>query len=298
MMPSIYVGIASYADADLYRTLDSAIRMSSGTNKLHFGVCEQVTRYADAYLLSKWLPDHVKVSYEPVGLQLIGIGGARRLAEAAYSDEDIQVQVDSHTRFDGDWDVSASAIVDRVGVKAIVTGVITSPWKGEDRVPVTRFDKMVADTPTGYSEMVEPSSGRLAEVYPARTVQGAAMVGAAWCAEVPADPHIMFNGDEPTLAARLWTHGYRLLHGRVPWQTRPAGDRPHMRPWERPEWKDLHAIGSRRVKALLTGEELPPDDPAAKNLDRYGLGTVRTLAAWYEYSGLDYCAGTVTEAWP
>ena len=53
----------------------------------------------------------------------------------------------------------------------------------------------------------------------------------------------------------------------------------------------------RRVQSLLTGTALA-DDPAGQDLDRYGLGDVRTLADWTEYSGLDYARQEVRTEWP
>ena len=53
----------------------------------------------------------------------------------------------------------------------------------------------------------------------------------------------------------------------------------------------------RRVQALLDGTALA-DDPAGLDLDRYGLGDVRTLADWTEYSGLDYKNLSVRTPWP
>ena len=38
--------------------------------------------------------------------------------------------------------------------------------------------------------------------------------------------------------------------------------------------------------------------PSGAELDLYGLGTVRTLADWVEYSGIDYAAQTVRSPWP
>ena len=54
----------------------------------------------------------------------------------------------------------------------------------------------------------------------------------------------------------------------------------------------------RRVQALLDSTALPVDDAAGQDLDRYGLGDVRTLADWTEYSGLDYKSLSVRTPWP
>ncbi len=298
MTTAIFMPLAAYAEHDLPRTIESAIGAASGRIALHISVCEQVTRYADAYAVGRWLPDYVRLDIRLVGDRLIGLGGARQLAEERYNGEDYQVQVDAHTRFEADWDVAAVKMLERLGPDAIVTGgQWPEPWTDADKVPVARFDRMENGIPTGNVEMVEPN-GPLDSALPARTVLGHSIMGASWCVEVPADPHILFAGEEPALAARLWTHGRTLWHARVPWSTAmPGKARPANRPWERAEWGERDAISQRRVQSLLTGATLDHDDPAGLELDRYGLGP-KGLAAWTEYSGLDYVAGTVRTPWP
>lgn len=289
-MPAIIVTIPSYADPDLPWTLDSAIRASSGSHDVHLSVCEQVTRYGDAYCLDRQLPDHVRVSITAVGRDLIGLGAARSLAESRYGGEEIQLQTDAHTRFDADWDRAVVHMVDHLGGDAIVSSnMAADAWSSPGRIPVVRFDRIEDGIPAGEVEMFLPR--RVDEVLPARTVLGGSVVGKAWCVEVPADPHIIFAGEEPAMAARLWTHGRRLWHGRVPWRTATAGEeRPSdLAPWHWPEWAELEEASMRRVQALLTGEN---------GLESEGYGLGAGLDAWTEYSGLDYVAGTVRNPWP
>ena len=295
---TIFVAIPSYSDPDLPATLDSAIRMSSGGSIVHLAVCEQVTLYAAGYLLGRELPEHVFVSVDQVGDRLIGLGGARHLAESFYGGEGLQVQVDSHTRFDSDWDVRIVEMCDRLGDGIASANMPPDPWSYAGRIPVVRLERFANGIPAGHVEMVEPPSGRLSELIPARAVVGGGVVGRAWCADVPADPHIMFGGEEPALAARLYTAGRDLYAARMPFRTARAGERPPNRPWERPEWAEMNDRSYRRVQALLDGTALPVDDAAGHDLDRYGLGDVRTLADWTEYSGLDYKNLSVRTPWP
>ena len=299
-MPSIFMAIPSYADPELPRTVDSAIRASSGSHPIRVSVAEQVTRYGEAYRMGRLLDEHVDLHIASVGERLIGLGGARQLAESRYAGEDLQVQVDSHARFEADWDVYLVELVDQLGSDAIISqGSWSNPWTDADKVPVCELDRMEGGIPAGHVAMVEPSSGRVDEAYPARTVLGGAIAGRSWCAEVPADPHILFGGEEPCLAARLWTNGRSLTHARLPWYQPIAGeDRPGGRAWLHPDWAEMDATSQRRVQALLTGSSLPDDDPAGLELEEYGLGSIATLADWLAYSGLDYQAGTVKTPWP
>ena len=299
---NIFVVIPSYADKDIANTLESAIRMSSGRNQLRFSVCEQRTAYVESYRVGRRFPDHVELRVTLVGERLVGVGGARRLAEEWYSGEEYQVQLDAHVRFDTDWDERVVRLLERLGDHAVVSGLNHSdPWRDAGKIPVVRFDHFIDDgcTPFGHVEMVEPESGRLDEAQPARTIIAGALAGAAWCDEVPSDPHIVFTGDEPTMAARLWTHGRDLFHARMPWvQSTPGLERPPNRPWELPEWAARNECSLRRVRALLVGYPLPADDPAAEDVNLYALGHARTLDDWVEYSGLDYRNGVIQPEWP
>ena len=295
---SIFVVIPSYADPDLPHSLESAIRMSSGHHEVRLSVCEQLTSYVEAFSLSRTLPDHVELRATLVGDRLIGLGGARRLAEEWYAGEEYQIQLDAHIRFDADWDVRVLQTMDRLGPDAIGSNVNHSdPWTARGKVVDRQFDSIDEYLILrGEMSMIEPSTGRLDEALPARSIVPGGMIGAAWCEEVQADPHIYYWGDEATLGVRLWTHGRTLWHVQLPWQT--GNYHPPMRPWERPEWAEKVELSLRRARSLVTGDPLAADDPAGVDMDAFGLGTARTLDDWVEFSGIDYKTGVVRPEWP
>ena len=294
-MASIFIAVPSYADPDLPFTIESAIRNRSGYHELHFGICEQVTSYCSAYILGHVTPDDVLVDLSESNNQLIGVGGARHQAEGHYTGEDYQVQIDSHVRFDPNWDDAVVRILKRLPSSAVISSCsFPDPWQDRHKIPIVEFDRFENGLPAGHVRMADPKSGNIDEAVPARTVMGGAIYGRAWCEMVPADPHILFNGEESALAARLWTHGRSLYHARAPW-VQPIAGTYHPgtipRPWQRDEWDELNAGSMQRVKALLTGGSLKADD-------RFGLGSVHSLAEWVEYSGIDFEAATVTAPWP
>lgn len=196
----------------------------------------------------------------------------------------------------GDYPANAT---EPAGPLAVLSGVASDPWSWSRHVPVSRIDAITEDGMlTDIADMVEVP--RRDELLPARNVIPGSVFGWSWCDLVPADPHILFYGEDGALAARLWTHGRTLLHGRVPWYTASRGsDRSSDRQASHhPEWTDRYAAGLRRAKALLTGAALDEGDAAGIDLDCYGLGKERTLDEWIEYSGLDYAARRVRTPWP
>ena len=298
-MSSILLTIPSYEEPDLPYTLESAIRMSSGLHTLHISVVEQVTQYVEAYTAGRTLPAHVELDYEMFDKTLIGAGGARYRAELFYDDEEYQVQIDAHARFDPDWDARLLRHLSRLDT-GILTGLgYSTTWMNKRKIPRVVFDHFQDGIPAGHTELDTPPSGSLSDVFPARTVMCGALAGRAWCVDVPADPYMIFGGEEPALAARLWTHGRDLWHGSMPWVEPYVGENdPAGKHWEHPEWPERNAITMRRMKSLLTGKPLENGDEAGIDMHLFGLGMVRSLAAWLAYAGLDYEAETVVNPWP
>jgi len=292
-MSSVFLAIPSYADPDLPSTIESAVRNSSGRHSLNIAVCEQVTSYCAAYMLGRLMPDNVSLHLTEVNDTMIGVGGARHLAEQHYSGETYQVQTDSHIRFDLDWDDAVIRILRRLPGSAVVSSsAFPNPWQDRHNIPVVVLDRFEDGLPAGHVRMTPPSSGDIDEATPARTVLAGAMYGRAWCVQVPADPGIAFNGEESALSARLWTSGRELYHARSPW-VQPIAGTYHpgqvKRPFQRNGWEDMQSVSMQRVNDLLTGN---------LNCELYGLGTTRSLAQWVEYSGIDFASSTVRSPWP
>ena len=74
---------------------------------------------------------------------------------------------------------------------------------------------------------------------------------------------------------------------------RPGGGRGWLRHWDDHDlWWVSAGRSVARANHLLAGT--PADDPEAlAEIDRYGLGTVRTLAAYQEWSGINFRARTI-----
>jgi len=115
--------------------------------------------------------------------------------------------------------------------------------------------------------------------------------------EVPYDPHIYFFGEEITMAARLWTHGYDIYHPPRAvvyhyWDEGRRGRRTHFNDHRNPHkssavsYAELNATSFARVRHLLgTGTSTNP--AVLAELERYGLGTARSLKEYQDFCGVD-----------
>ncbi len=112
---------------------------------------------------------------------------------------------------------------------------------------------------------------------------------------MPYDPNLYFMGEETSLAARLWTHGWDIYHPNrsLVFHYWPRDyRRTH---WDDVEgWADLDARSRRRVCDLLAGQQSRDGATPAPG-DRYGLGCVRSLAEYQEFSGVDFARRQLAE---
>jgi hypothetical protein len=110
--------------------------------------------------------------------------------------------------------------------------------------------------------------------------------------QVRCDPHLeeLFFGEEVSRAVRFWTHGFDLFapHRHLTWHLWSRTHRPVF--WENrdDEAKQRLAGSQRRVRYLLGTETDGVPEECLTELDRYGLGSERTLADYEQFSGVDF----------
>jgi hypothetical protein len=114
--------------------------------------------------------------------------------------------------------------------------------------------------------------------------------------EVPYDPHLYFEGAEQTLSVRAWTHGWDIYHttdvpiyhlystGDVATSHREVHWSPNSDKERNQRWWELDNKSKARMTALLQHNA---------DLGIYGLGKVRTLAEFANFSGIDYRSKTI-----
>lgn len=109
--------------------------------------------------------------------------------------------------------------------------------------------------------------------------------------EVPYDPHLpfLFFGEESSMAARLWTHGWDFFSPphHVIYHLWSRSYRPTF--WEVEDKEKLKERSLRRVRCLLGAT--PRDQVEAEclsELDLYGLGRARSLEEFQQHTGIEF----------
>ena len=236
------------------------------------------------------------------------------MAQTLYNDEDYYLQIDSHTIFDAGWD---KTLIDRYEDiclhhdKPIMTGYPYAFYVKDN--DLTKLEKqtgnsvltltIVANETFQNGDYYVRQKGD--HLYDLKTVHGFLVAGGfiftkgRIVEEVPYDPYMYFNGEEPSLALRAWTWGYSIFHiDEIPlyhhYNDPKVGGYNRKPPWGDTEtinkkiidhWYDLESISKRRFINTVTGQDI----------GIYSLGKVRTLKQYIEWSGIDYLNKTINE---
>nr|CCD13588.1 unnamed protein product [Trypanosoma congolense IL3000] len=128
--------------------------------------------------------------------------------------------------------------------------------------------------------------------------------------EVPFDPHLpnTFNGEEVLYSVRLWTHGYDIHSPKrsICYHIYTRKGQPKV--WENnTHWEALRQKSRQRIQYLLqsrvkgTSTLLVPlnttDPVVVVDKARYGMGRLRSVDAWYNFSGVNSVDYTVDGRW-
>lgn len=305
---SIFISVASYCDPVLPFTLRRAVQQARRPEALHFAVIDQSPPGQPPLDDAALAPAHLSViNIDP--LQARGPCWARALAMSLYAGEDWYFQIDSHMDFDPHWDehLITQALALRAGRGGFVISSYPNAFEFRDGQPVRKLA-----TARVLGHVVKPGA-QFAPEHPvlgfeahpcnSTTPVRGFHVGAGclfspgdFVQRFPYDPYLYFHGEEQALAARLFTHGWDIFH--IPGLPvfhlyRTVGSAAPDRPlhWDaaldrqrKQTWWTLEQHSRARLRGLLQERQ---------DLGVYGLGTVRTLADYARFCGVDYAARTL-----
>jgi len=285
-MNSIFVQIASYKDPQLIPTIDDCIKNAKNPENLTFCIAWQ---HGSEENIDKYKNDSQFKIIDIPSNESKGACWARSQTNNQYNEERFTLQIDSHMRFIENWDEELIKTWRELGdEKAVLT---TYPaeyypdkskeqWKHE---PHTIHTHGFKNCETQQRPRTDPNWKQRTKPYKAIHVAAGFIFGSgSIIKDVPYDPELYFEGEETSLAIRLYTHGYNLYHPHklILWHYYGRKDQPkHWSDFK--DWAKLNSIAKKRLNCLLKrSNEL--------DLGKYGLGARRTLEDFQNYSGIDY----------
>ena len=300
-MSSIFIQIASYHDFELPKTIISAVKQKSGNHKITFGVFNCYYESNDIFIppvenlniIEKMAPDG------------IGVGKSRNIANSLYNGEDYYLQIDSHTRFEKDWDdylVSEIKKFQDCGIKKPLITTYPGIYRYDDELNevidpsqgVSRIS--LDDVPGTFKSLLIPGQGAFS--LNGSVIQKSVAAGFIFTigefAKINFNEKIMFWGEEILTAARAWTRGFDLLmpskqvlyhlyyepHNRM-----QKSNRRHI-------WKDFPDIFDANDK--ISKDEIK-DIFILEKISEEGLGSERSLSDFESYTGLNFKNGTIAD---
>ena len=297
----IFISIASYQDLLLPITINSAYTNAKFKENLRFGIVDQCNVRLD-FSKAKIKDQITYLHIEPKNAR--GPCWARSLAQTLMNDEEYFLQVDSHTTFEKDWDEYLIKYIKTIK-KDHKKPVISAYPRGFEIVDFNKkiFRKLQEDDHSthvmildkeksfkdGYFSMQKglPSSSK--SIYKGFLLSAGFLFAESEMVEqVPYDPNLYFEGEETTMALRLFTNGFDIFHiPRIPlFHCYVDYSNEAKRPmhWNEEEnkdrtvkWQELQSRSKERISRIITGDMK----------GSFGLGLDRSLDDYKELSGID-----------
>ena len=293
-MNNIFVQIASYRDPQLIPTLKSMIENAKNPKKLIIGICRQYHPDDKFDVLDEYKNDKRFRVTDVLYSESKGVCWARNQVQQLYGGEEYTLQIDSHMRFEKNWDETFIKMIKQLQKKGfekpLLTGYVSSfnpendpeqrvrePWR-------MAFDRFIPEGAVFFLPESIPGWQDLKEPVPAR------FYSAHFCftlgkfsVEVQHDPEFYFHGEEISIAVRAFTHGYDLFHPHKVAIWHEYTRKGRTKQWDDDkEWGIKNSTSHKKNRQLfgMDGEEI------TMNFSKYGFGTERSLKDYEIYSGL------------
>jgi len=294
-MSKIFIQIASYRDPQLIPTIKSALENAEKPENLVFGICRQYHPEDGFDNLDEYKSDKRFRILDIPYLESKGVCWARNQVQQLYKKEKYTLQIDSHMRFEKSWDTEYIKMIKQLQKKGhkkpLLTGYVSSfdpdndpqgrvnePWQmAFDRFIPEGAVFFLPETIPNWENMTEPVTSRFYSAHFCFTL-------GEFSNEVQHDPEFYFHGEEISIAARAYTHGYDLFHPHKVLIWHEYTRKGRVKQWDDDkDWGKKNEICHKKNRQLFG-----MDGESSEGVDfgKYGFGTERTLMDYEKYSGL------------
>ena len=297
---TIFVQIATFRDPEYLPTLHSMKSRAAHPENIRVGVCAQYDWDADWEWISLGYPAGLEVDENRFNaVESKGVCWARMQTQSMYQGERFTLQIDSHMRFAANWDLillemwrglkNRKAIISHYAPRydlsagrdrKTLSGMGAKNWKNG----TLWFDHAPTWSVTELPDRPQPTA----------FISGHFLFGPSQIiTDVPYDPYLERHGEESSVSVRLWTSGYDIYApNKVIMWHRAAQKRPMDRDVI-PGYSKIVELSCQRARALLANE-IPKDPEAVIDLEKYGLGTKRSLGEYQAWSGVNFAEQSFT----
>jgi hypothetical protein len=291
----IFVQIAAYRDPQLIPTIENMLENAKKPKNLRFGIARQFHPEDGFDDLSRYEKDKRFRILDIPYTESKGVCWARNLTQQLYEGEEYTLQIDSHMRFEKDWDDEMIKMIKQLQKKGhkkpLLTGYVSSfdpdndpagrvrePWRmAFDRFTPEGVVFFLPETIPGWQQMKEPVPARFYSAHYCFTL-------GEFSTEVQHDPEFYFHGEEISITVRAYTHGYDLFHPHkvLIWHE-------YTRKGRTKQWDDDKEWYLRNTACHIKNRQLLGVDGEKYDGDySEWFGTERTIQDYEKYAGLRF----------
>lgn len=298
--PTLFVAIANYRDPEMTATITNLFANAGRPELIRIGVLSQLLAGDDDCRA----PIHSQIDEKIIdAMTSRGVCWARsQLYQALLGKEAFVLQIDSHMRFEPEWDCRLFEMWQQCqNPKAIIShyplGYTPPDQLAQKAITVLKPGKFNPHGTLVYQSDTYPYKNRPPKPIPSAFFSGNFLFApASALIEVPYDPWLYFFGEEITMSARLWTHGWDFYapndvlayhnYGKQTGRPRHWDDHEHA--------TQLETRSVERIQYLLTGRE-PVNTEAVKDIQLYGMGKQRSLSEYEALTKIDFSSQKILE---
>jgi hypothetical protein len=292
----IFVQIASYRDPELLPTIKNCLDNAKWPKNLRFCIAWQHSNEDEWDNLDEFKDDYRFKILDINHKDSKGACWARNKIQRHYRGEYYTLHLDSHHRFTKNWDEILIEMFTKLKNKGYKKPMITGYLPGyfpkvdpQDRnieVWHTTYDRFMPEGPIFITPCYVDNWQDIKEPIPARFYSGHfAFTLGEFTYDVPHDPDLYFHGEETSISARAYTHGYDMFHPNIPviWHEYTRDGK--QRHWDDHNYSSLDKRSFKKYRALFG-----IDDESREEFDfiGYDLGTERTLEQYERYIGVNF----------
>ena len=292
---TIFIQIASYRDPQLIPTIKSILKTAKYPENLRFGIARQYHPEDNFDNLDDYRNDSRFRILDILYTESTGVCWARNQVQQLYSGETYTLQIDSHMRFEKNWDeefINMLTDLQKQGhPKPLLTGYVSSfdpetypegrvnePWRmAFDRFTPEGVVFFLPEVIPGWKDLNGPIRSRFYSAHFCFTL-------GEFSVEVQHDPEYYFHGEEISIAVRAFTHGYDLFHPHkvLVWHE-------YTRKGRTKQWDDDSTWYTKNISSHSKNRRILGVDGEKYDGDlKYGFGKERTIQDYEKYAGIRF----------
>jgi Glycosyltransferase (GlcNAc) len=295
MQNKIFIQIASYRDPELIPTVLDLFENAKNPDNLDVVVAWQHDSNESIFPIKNLIKTAIDIPFT----ESRGVCWARRKLQDLYKNQTYTLQLDSHHRFVKNWDdilIDCYLNVKTKNNKPIIStylpnyDVITNELSNELwKINPYKFleDGTLIFCPVKIENVPSNAHPILSRFLSAHFL----FTSGEFCKVVKYDPEYYFFGEEISMSAKAFTHGYDIYCPTKHIAYHNYNRKYRYTHWEdNPDkWKELDAIANKKYKLLFLPDVLP-DEKSSKNkiINTNGIGKIRSIEEYIKFSKLDF----------